>query len=415
MPKKKTTTEQLKIKIRQTVASSAAAILVLSFLLGFGGGLIGFATAPKLLDDTSFERFFPELRSSPEKETEQKVIVAAETAVQNVVNQASPSVVSVVATKDVPRFEQFFMSPFEEFFGAPQSEENETQRQEVAAGTGFVAAEKLVVTNKHVVADTEATYAVVTPDGTKNDAEVLARDPAEDLAILRVPDLNRAPLQLGDSDEIKPGQFVIAIGNALGEFQNTTSFGVVSALSRTLTATGGGNIGGEVLREVIQTDAAINFGNSGGPLLNLDGEVIGINVAKATGAENIGFSIPVNRIKDSLNEAVETGQVQYPFLGVRYVMITENIQKQNDLPFDYGALVLRGTSTGDVAVVPGSAADEVDIAENDIILAINGTRVEGNNTLGNLIAEYDVGDTITLKVHSKGETKELRATLTPRP
>jgi len=282
--------------------------------------------------------------------------------------------------------------------------------QEVGGGTGFiVSSDGLVVTNRHVVADKDAEYTVMTNDGKKYPAPVLARDPIQDIAVLKISADNLPTINLGNSDNVRIGQTVIAIGNALGEFRNTVSVGVVSGLARSVSAASRGSV--EHLEEVIQTDAAINLGNSGGPLLNLYGQVVGMNTAMAIGAENIGFAIPVNKVKKVITDIQEKGKISYPFLGVRYILIDESIAEKNNLPVDYGALVARGDSPGEVAVMPGSGADRAGIVENDIILEVDGEKITGENTLSKLILKHDVGDKVILKILHRGEEKIIEAEL----
>jgi len=340
-------------------------------------------------------------------------------SIPDVVEEVSPAVVSVIVSKYVPVLEKYYYNPFEEFedffgrdfgFQIPQYREKGKELQEVGGGTGFiVSSDGLVVTNKHVVYDEDAEYTVLTNDGKKYSAPVLARDPVQDIAILKISADNLPTVKLGDSDKLRIGQTVIAIGNALGEFRNTVSVGVISGLARSVTASGGGML--EQLEEVIQTDAAINQGNSGGPLLNLYGEVIGINTAMAVGAENIGFALPINKVKKDLNDIQIKGKISYPFLGVRYVLIDKTIQDKNNLPVDYGALVVRGDDPSEPAVMPGSAADKAGIVENDIILEIDGTKITQKNTLSKLILKYNVGDKIILKILHRGEEKIVEAEL----
>lgn len=354
----------------------------------------------------------------PQTTHEQKVI--------NVASGASAGVVSVIASKDVPVFEQFYRSPFESDpffrkffpeFQIPERRQKGTEKQEISAGTGFVVSDDgLIITNKHVVSDEEAEYTVIANDGEKYAAKVLARDPVQDLAVLKIdnPEGEKSlpALKLGDSEKLQQGQSVIAIGNALGEFQNTVSVGVISGLRRTITASAGFGQS-ETLEEVIQTDTAINPGNSGGPLLNLNGEVVGVNVARAA-AENIGFAIPISRAKKDIEDVQSKGKITYPFLGVRYVAVTEELAEKNKFPVDYGALVARGETMEDIAVVPGSAADKAGIVENDIILEINGEKITQDDALAKIIQKYRSGDTITLKILHKGEEKEVQATLGER-
>ena len=412
----------VKKNVREAIANSALSILILSFVAGFGGAVLALYVAPEFLPNITQPGKFvleesPQIEEKGNGDAQYTPQTAGEGRIVGIVEAVSPSVVSVVATKDVPVFEQFFTQPFGDLFPnfkVPELRQNGIEEQEISAGSGFVAASNIVVTNRHVVSDTTARYTVITNEGKKFDAEVIARDPIEDLAYLRVSNLNLTVLPFGESNALIRGQTVIAIGNALGEFQNSVSTGVVSGLQRTITA-GGPGAETEVLRELIQTDAAINPGNSGGPLLNLSGQVIGVNVARATNADNIGFAIPINHIKNAVSQITETGNVKYPFLGVRFLIITPDIQKQNSLPVDFGAWIVRGNAAGEVAVTPGSAADRAGIAENDIILEINSERITAQNPLANIIAKLKVGDSITLKVLSRGEEKTLTITLGERP
>lgn len=353
-------------------------------------------------------------------------MLSQEELVVRVVHTAVPAVVSIVASKDVPVVERFFVNPFEgdsffeQFFGdgrfrVPQFRQRGTQKQEIGAGTGFiVSADGLILTNKHVVADAGAEYTVFFGDDTKLPARVLGRDPAQDLAVLKVDlprNAPRAVVTLGDSSQVEIGQTVIAIGNALGEFSNTVSVGVVSGLHRSVVAAGGAG-GPEELEELIQTDAAINPGNSGGPLLNLRGEVVAINVAMAQGAENIGFAIPINRAKRDIESVKSSGRIIYPFLGVRYVLVTKDIMAAEKLPVDFGALIVAGES--EPAVVKGSPAEQAGLRAGDIILEFNGERIEPTRTLAALIQKYQVGDTVTLSVRRARDTLSISVTLEER-
>jgi len=270
-----------------------------------------------------------------------------------------------------------------------------------------------VVTNKHVVVDTEAEYTVLTNDGEKYSAKVLAKDPVQDLAVLKIEaDQKQFPtIKLGDSSKLQIGQTVIAIGNALGEFKNTVSTGVVSGLGRTVTASGGEEE--EILEDIIQTDAAINRGNSGGPLLNLGGEVVGINTAMALGADNIGFAIPINKVKKAIEQVQSFGKIVYPFLGVNYVLVNDKTQKDNNLEVNYGVWVL-SPSSGSPAIMSGSAAEKAGIKEGDIILEFGGKKITTDNSLAKIILDYNPGDEVELKILRNGEEKIIEATLGER-
>lgn len=339
--------------------------------------------------------------------------------IPDVVASASPAVVSIIVTKDLPKVEDVVLDPFRDPFFGPspfrfrvRRPSGELQPQEVGGGTGFVVdADGLILTNRHVVADESADYTVLLNTGEKIPARVLARDPVLDLAVLKVDRRELPTIPFGDSGSLRAGQAVIAIGNALGEFRNTVSVGVISGLGRQVTAGDQATGQTEVLDHVIQTDAAINPGNSGGPLLNLSGEAIGINTALAGGAENIGFAIPSNEAKRVLADVQEHGRVVRPFLGVRYVLITPALAKANNLPVDYGALVVRGDTPNDLAVTPGGGADRAGIQENDILLEFDGQRIDAEHTLASQIRQKRVGDRVRLKILSKGQEKTVEVTL----
>jgi len=205
----------------------------------------------------------------------------------------------------------------------------------------------------------------------------------------------------------------VAIGNALGEFRNSVSVGVVSGLARSIVAADDRGQT-EQLDQVIQTDAAINPGNSGGPLLNLAGEVVGVNVATSRGADNIGFALPAHAVRSVVESVIETGEIVRPYLGVRYVMINERIKELNNLTVEYGALVVRGETREELAVMPGSPADKVGILENDIIMAVDGIGLRDKD-LVSVLRTKPVGATVVLTVLSKGVEETISVTLEKAP
>lgn len=360
----------------------------------------------------------------------EKTFVTQENLIVNAVRKANPAVVSIVITKDVPIIERYYeqtpsYDPFRDFFGGdffspfqfqtPKYREKGTEKKEIGGGSGFlVSQDGMIITNKHVVSDETAEYTVFTNDGKKYDAKVIARDPVNDIAVLKVEGGKLPYLELGDSDNLEVGQTVIAIGNALAEFRNTVSVGVVSGLARSVMA-GDGSGQMEQLEGVIQTDAAINPGNSGGPLLNSSGKVIGVNVAMASGSENIGFSLPINMVKSVVKSVKEQGKIVRPYLGVRYVLINTSIKEKNNLSVDYGALVMRGDTKEELAVMPGSPADKAGIVENDIILEVDGMKISEEKTLAYAIRNKNVGDDVKLKILHKGEEKVINAKLEEMP
>lgn len=332
----------------------------------------------------------------------------------DVVAKVNPAVVSIVISKDVPVMEQYFTNPFGAQmpgFSIPQYRQNGTQKQEVGGGSGFlISTDGYVVTNAHVVSEKTAEYTVFANDGKKFTAKIIAADPTLDIALIKIEGTDLPFLTFGDSSKLRLGQSVIAIGNALGEFRNTVSSGVVSGLARSITASSGNNGQSEALENVIQTDAAINPGNSGGPLIDLAGEVIGVNVATANGAQSIGFSLPANAVKDAVESIKKNGRVVRAFLGVRSIPVTAGLKEKNNLSVDYGALVVRGAQD-ELAVMPGSPADKAGILENDILLQIDGQKIDDTHSIASLIRGKHVGDKITIKLQRKGDEKTLEATL----
>ncbi|MFH1956229.1 MAG: trypsin-like peptidase domain-containing protein [Patescibacteria group bacterium] len=353
------------------------------------------------------------------QDNQQIVVVSREDQIVKVIESVSNSVVSVVATKDIPIIEEYYINPFgnDPLFGqffqefqVPQYRQKGTEKKQVSSGTGFfVSNDGLVITNKHVVEDKEAEYTVIINDGSRFNAKVLARDPFQDVAILKVEGSNFKSLSIGDSDKIKIGQTVIAIGNALGEFQNTVSTGIISGLNRNVTLDTG-----EELQGLIQTDAAINRGNSGGPLVNLAGEVIGINTAMAQSAENIGFALPINIAKRDVEDAKQYGEIKYPYMGIRYQMVTSETKEKYKLPVDYGLVLVKGTN-GEAAVFKNSPADKAGLKEGDIILEYNGTKLLKVNTFSMMLSKNRVGDKINLKTWRDAKEMEIQIILEERP
>ncbi|HLC95095.1 MAG TPA: trypsin-like peptidase domain-containing protein [Patescibacteria group bacterium] len=421
----KTTNTESTMKMRCTSHCTYSIVFLgIAFCFGLVGGLLSPYVLRLYNEQTFIPKSIEETSITPRANTDS---ITEDTLTTELVEKNAAGVVSIVITKDIPQARNFFNNPFGNtfpFFFDPfgsqnendtrsDSESQETKKEQIGSGSGFfVSSDGLIVTNKHVVTDAEAEYTILTSGGEEHKAEVLARDPSNDIAILRVKGEGFPALALGDSDQVKVGQTVIAIGNPLGEFANSVTRGVISGLKRNVSAGGFGRE--EKLTDIIQTDAAINPGNSGGPLFNLQGMVIGVNVAVAQGAENIGFALPINQVKRIVEQVRATGKISVPYIGVRYVLLDKNIQSENNLPYDYGALILRGQRMTDFAVIPGSPADKAGLVENDIILEINGEKLDENHPLGNLINKYNVGEEITLKVWHKGDTQNISVKLEER-
>jgi 2-alkenal reductase len=267
-----------------------------------------------------------------------------------------------------------------------------------------------VVTNRHVVSDADASFIVVTSEGRELPATVVAKDAFLDIAVLDVGGDGYPVAKLGDSDNLRPGQTVIAIGNTLSEYRNTVTKGVVSGMDRRVVA---GEYGSdEVIENAIQTDAAINLGNSGGPLINLLGEVVGVNTAVSFEGQSIGFAIPINDVKKVVDDIRQYGRIVRPWLGVRYVSLDEEFSLEHGIASTVGALVVPGEDAASTpAVVVGSPADLAGIVAQDIILSVNGIAISEDQPLGSLIADCEPGQTVEMRVARGNDILTLNATL----
>ncbi len=316
-----------------------------------------------------------------------------------IAKKVCPAVITIVISKDLPRIEGFYLFPFGgQQFIIPQIEKEKKQKTKIGGGSGFIVSpDGYVLTCSHVVKDPTADYTVIVEPTKKYPAKVLDRDPLIDVAILKIEGKKFPYIELADSSRVELGETVVAIGNPLGEFEDTLSAGIVSGLSRKIKAYSGPMFKATSLRGLIQTDAAINPGNSGGPLVNMEGKVIGINTAMIAGAQNIGFAIPINYAKRNLEEVMKHGKIKKPFLGVRYFLLNKEIARANKLPVDYGALIVR-ESLGEKAVIKDSPADKAGLKEYDIILECDGKKINEDNPLAEVLKHHKIGDEVTLKV-----------------
>jgi len=359
-----------------------AIFLILSFLMGIVGG----AGAVMVLSSSTRLQHILGIKNSNLNITttkSEKIKLEESSAIIDAVKEVTPSVVSITTTATA-----------QDFFGRTVEQEG--------GGTGFIITnDGLILTNKHV-AQAGDSLSVMTSEGKSFDAKVVALDPTNDLAILKIEASGLPVVDLGDSNDLQIGQWIVAIGNALGQLQNTVTVGVISARERQITA-GGGTSQQEQLNNLLQTDAAINSGNSGGPLINLAGQVVGINTAVASNAQNIGFAIPINQAKSAIDSYKKSGKIIKPYLGVRYTIITKDIIDSMNLKVNHGALV--GAGQGQAAVVADSPAQKAGIKSGDILLEINGEQINENHTLAALISEYNPGDEIEIKIYR--DDKEL--------
>ena len=402
-----------------TTKSAIGTIILVSVLVGgvsggiFGalaseGGIFGIMNRNKnATDRTTTDLSAVTANVSPTTTTEE------DQAVVDLVKNVSPAVVSIIAKKD---FGQVYgnsgPSLFDQFFFGLDPQQNPSGIQEIGGGSGFiVTGDGMIITNKHVVTIQGADqYTVVMNDGKSYDAKVLATDPSTDIAVIKIEGNDLPTVTLGDSGAVQIGDTVVAIGNALGEYRNTVTKGIISGLARTITA--GDSAGSsETLRNVIQTDAAINPGNSGGPLLNLSGQVVGINTAINASGQLIGFALPINIAKQDLLSVQKNGKIERPFLGVRYVPVNAQVQQDEGLSVDYGALIVAGSRANQPAIMQDGPADKAGLKEGDIILEIDGTKVTEQNDLSQILQTKTVGQEVTLKVLSAKDTKDVKATL----
>lgn len=309
----------------------------------------------------------------------------AESSISSVAEKVAPSVVSIV-TSSVNRYT--------------------LDTEQSGAGTGVILSSNgYILTNKHVVKDSTQ-LTVITSDGEMYDnVKVIFQDPFNDLAFLKVSNpKNFKPIEIGDSKTVKVGQSVIAIGNSLGQYQNTVTRGIISGTNRSITAQGSDQ-SVENLTDMLQTDAAINPGNSGGPLVNAGGQLIGINTAVTRGANGLGFAIPISAAKGVIKQLGRNDdQIQRAMLGVRYIAVNPAIAKDKKLSEKQGALI-----TG--SVIPGSSADKAGLKEGDIIMKVNGLEVGKAGSLSTLLSEYTVGDEVELVVKRGNQTITAKAKL----
>ena len=370
------------IKVKQSGNKATLAISIVALLLGGAGLGFGLMAYQKTGAPITFLGGGTDSNSAN----------FTEGSIAEVADKVSKSVVSIVtSTKSMNLFGQ------------------STDSQ--AAGTGIVVTKDgYILTNKHVINGAHKVTVILDDGTTYENVEVAASDPLNDVAFLKIKDVSDlTPATLGDSKTISVGQQVIAIGNALGEYQNTVTAGIISGTGRSVTASDGSGSNVETLTDMIQTDAAINSGNSGGPLVNAAGEVIGINTATSSTAENMGFAIPISSVKGMLSQLIETGSAKRTYLGVYAQAITPEAAKEYNLPVTYGAYLYSPSSYS--AIVKDSPATKAGLKDKDIITAVNGVKVGAAGSLPDLVGEYKPGDTVQLTVLREGKEMTVNVTL----
>lgn len=350
--------------------------------------------------------------------------MAEERQIIGTIKRVMPAVVSIAISKHLEDLEKEIppdLYPFlphdqmgKPHLPVPKELIDKRHMVKIGGGSGFIVeSDGVILTNKHVINDSNAEYAVITDDGRKFNAKILSRDPINDVAMIKIDAKNLSKVTLGDATSLELGQSVIAIGNALGIFKNTVSLGIVSGLSRAITAQADPNSPPQEMRGLIQTDAAINPGNSGGPLVNLEGLAVGINAAIVFGAQNIGFAIPINAATRDLADLKKYGRIRRPLLGVRYLTIDDNLKERMRLPVGYGAFII-GESLHDHGVVPGSPAARAGIRDKDIVLECNHQRVDRDHPIQDFLENLGVGDEIDLLILRGKRKFNVRVALSER-
>lgn len=363
-----------------------ASLIVTVPVAAAAGGVGGYLFGRKIVVTNS---------EGEESAFKQTIQVEESSATVDAVEKVSPAVVSIIGE-----------GTQQDIFGfASESRE---------AGSGFIiTADGLVATNKHVVSSNDKKYKVVMSDGQSFPVTEIHRDPSFDFAVVKIQADNLPIVELGTSDRVKIGERVIAIGNAVGEFQNTVTAGVISARNRSIEASNG-SFQTEQLEGLLQTDAAINPGNSGGPLINLSGQVVGVNTATDLGSENISFAIPIDDAKVAIESIIQTGEIERPILGVRYVNLTEELAQLNDIPSEHGAYIV--APEGNPAVVEGGPADQLGIKEGDIVLKINDEEIKPERSLAAIMRKFRPGDEVTVEwLTEENETKSGKVKLSSFP
>lgn len=400
----------LKEQGSRSVAILAATLVVVALFSGFVGAWVENHGDNSGLISTSLSN-------------EKKVVTSQSQLISQIADSVGPSVVSV--NVNITADSSSNMGGFG-LFGFSQPE------QEAAAGTGIIISSSgIIITNRHVVPDGTTSVSVTLSDGTElKDVSVIGRTSANDSLDIAFLKINNAeghkltPVTLGDSSNVAVGDNVVAIGNALGQFQNTVTSGIISGYGRSVQASDGssGGLGGitsgastENLDDLFQTDAAINEGNSGGPLVNLNGQVIGINTAIAGGAQNIGFAIPINDVKGLINQVLKTGKFSRPYLGVRYIPLTADVANEYNLNTQNGAFIAPSSDPNSPSVISGSPADNAGLQTNDIITELDGTPINQAHSLTSLLDQHQPGDRVQLTVLRNGQTLHVGVTLGSMP
>jgi S1-C subfamily serine protease len=400
---------KLRLQSPKTPRGRIGAVLVLfvlaSLLSGFGGAWL------------EMRNGHDNLIVGGTLSNQKKIVTSQSQLISQIAKTVGPSVVSVNVdiSNDSSSQDQSGFG----LFGFSQPED------EQAAGTGIIISSSgLIITNRHVVPDGTTSVSVTLSDGTElKNVSVIGRtsdSDSLDVAFLKINDAQGhklTPAAIGDSSTVQVGDNVVAIGNALGQFQNTVTSGIISGYGRSVQATdsSGDASSAENLDDLFQTDAAINEGNSGGPLVNLNGQVIGINTATAGDAQNIGFAIPINDVRGLITQVLKTGKFARPYLGVAYIPLTADVANEYNLSVQNGAFIAPSSDPTSPSVISGSPAASAGLQTNDVITAVNGTNIDQTHSLTSLLDQHQPGDKITLTILRGSKTLSLDVTLGSMP
>ncbi len=392
-PSRPVKTKKVSLEHGKRGAITLAAVLLVSASTGFAGGWVGSQSKSNGTNAT--------IEQGRQAAQEQSTLISS------IAKQVGPSVVSIdVTSRGLTQ---------DNLFGGTRAV------QQQSAGTGFIISDSgYIVTNRHVIPDGVTKVSITISDGTVlDDVSVVGKTSESDSLDVGFLKINNAKgkvlktVTLGNSSNMQVGDNVIAIGNALGQFQNSVTSGIISGFGRSVQASDESGSGGENLQNLFQTDAAINQGNSGGPLVNSNGEVIGINTAVAGGgAQNIGFSIPINDVKGLIKSVLNKGKLERPYLGVQYIQLSPTVAKQLNIEQEDGAYI---SATNGGGIVAGSPADKAGLKDKDIIVKVNDQAVNRTRTLSSVVSQFTVGDTVTVTYIRNGQQKTTQVTLAQLP
>ena len=382
---------------------AGALLIIISISAGFLGGWAG--SSEQNDSQTTIQK-------------QQVVLESQGQLISNIANNVGQSVVSINSTQTTGGGSSTTSGGLNGLFGIGQQPE-----EEESAGTGIILTSSgLIITNRHVVPAGSSNISVTLSNGTTfSNVKVVGRtsiNDSLDIAFLQIENTNGQkliPAIIGDSGKMVVGDSVVAIGNALGQYQNTVTSGIISGYGRSVQASDSTGTNTENLTDMFQTDAAINEGNSGGPLVDMDGEVIGINTAVASSAQNIGFAIPIDDVTGLIKSVEQTGKLQQPYLGVIYIPITSDVQKEYNLSVSSGAYIPTSNQAGEQTVVSGGPAASAGVQPGDVITRVGSTSINQQHSLLSVLDQQAVGSQVSLTIIRNSKQINVNVTLGSAP